>query len=106
MLVELATIKAEIERLKGKTAIGLNEYDMGHENGVCEACNHLLGFLNSLPEVSDTELCSHVWWEDRGWIMIPPTVTLEGIESLLKQIKKIKATQEGAHIMKHEKDNV
>lgn len=100
MLVESATIKAEIERLKDEASIGLCEYDAGHENGVCETCARLLSFLDSLDEVTDKELCSHVWWEDRGWLMIPPDVTLDGIESLLTQLKKVKEQR------KDEKDNV
>jgi len=36
----------------------------------------------------DKMLCSQVWWEEQGWIMIPPDATIEGIDSLLKQVKK------------------
>ena len=43
-------IKAEIERLQAKTSIGLNEYDMGYENGKVEVCGLLLSFINSLPQ--------------------------------------------------------
>lgn len=43
-------IRAEIERLKDEGGIGINEYDMGYENGKGELCNHLLSFIESLPE--------------------------------------------------------
>ena len=43
-------IRAEIQRLKDEGGIGLNEYDMGYENGKGELCNHLLHFIDSLPE--------------------------------------------------------
>ena len=36
----------------------------------------------------DKMLCSQVWWEEQGWIMIPPDATIEGIDSLLKQVRK------------------
>ena len=36
----------------------------------------------------DKMLCSQVWWEEQGWIMIPPDATIEGIDSLLRQVKK------------------
>lgn len=47
-------IRAEIQRLKDEGGIGLNEYDMGYENGKGELCNHLLHFLDSLPEKTDS----------------------------------------------------
>ena len=36
----------------------------------------------------DKMLCSQVWWEEQGWIMIPPDATIEGIDSLLRQVRK------------------
>lgn len=51
--------------------------------------NDILALIDSLQQDKETlELCSQVWWQDRGWIMIPPNVTLSGIESLLNQIKR------------------
>lgn len=36
----------------------------------------------------DKMLCSQIWWEEQGWIMISPDATIEGIDSLLKQVRK------------------
>ena len=36
----------------------------------------------------DKLLCSKIWWEEQGWIMIPPDATIKGIDSLLKQVRK------------------
>lgn len=44
--------------------------------------------LQQDKEDLDIEMCSEYWWEERGWIMIPPNTTLKGIESLLEQVKK------------------
>ena len=39
----------------------------------------------------EREMCTLSWWEERGWIMIPPNVTLKGIEGLLLTVRdKIK----------------
>lgn len=51
----------------------------------------LLSFIDSLQQDDaqvDKMLCSQIWWEEQGWIMIPPDATIEGIDSLLKQVKK------------------
>lgn len=48
-------------------------------------------FVDSLQQDEtqvDKMLCSQVWWEEQGWIMIPPDATIEGINSLLKQVRK------------------
>lgn len=48
-------------------------------------------FIDSLQQDEtqvDRMLCSQVWWEEQGWIMIPPDATIEGIDSLLKQVRK------------------
>ena len=47
-MTQIEKIKSEIERLQAKTSIGLNEYDMGYENGKAEVCRLLLNFINSL----------------------------------------------------------
>lgn len=44
--------------------------------------------LQQDKESVELELCSQTWWEERGWIMIPPDATIEGIDSLLKQVRK------------------
>lgn len=36
----------------------------------------------------ELELCSQAWWEERGWMMIPPDITVEGVDSILKQVRK------------------
>lgn len=41
-------IRAEIERLKNDASIGLSEYDAGYENGICDTCDSLLSFIDSL----------------------------------------------------------
>lgn len=53
--------------------------------------NELLEIITSLQQDKETlmlEMCNQSFWEDSGYIMIPPDVTIEGIESLLKQVKK------------------
>ena len=53
-------------------------------------CDDLTHIVASLQQDKETlELCAKIWWEEQGWIMIPPDVTVEGIESLLKQVRKI-----------------
>ena len=56
----------------------------------------VLPLIDSLQQDKDVlDLCSQVWWEERGWIMIPPNVTLKGIESLLERVRhKIKWNEE------------
>ena len=49
-MTQIEKIKAEIERLRAKTSIGLNEYTAGYENGKAEVCHLLLGFINSLQK--------------------------------------------------------
>ena len=58
--------------------------------------NKILSIIDSLQQNKDVlDLCSQVWWEDRGWIMIPPNITLKGIESLLERVRhKIKWNKE------------
>ena len=55
------------------------------------AMDDLYEFIDSLKQDEtqvDKMLCSQVWWEEQGWIMIPPDATIEGIDSLLRQVKK------------------
>lgn len=92
MLIEVAEVQIEIER---QHEHNVSQFKKGliSLDTLTARDSALLGLkssLDSLPEVSEKELCSYVWWEDRGWLMIPPSVTLEGIESLLAQIKKAK----------------
>ena len=53
-----------------------------------EAAERLHKYLQQDETQVDKMLCSQVWWEEQGWIMIPPDATIEGIDSLLKQIRK------------------
>ena len=46
-MTQIDQIKAEISCIKDLTGVGLNEYDMGHENGVCETCDRILSFIES-----------------------------------------------------------
>jgi len=51
----------------------------------------VLDIIDSLQQDEtqvDKMLCSQVWWEEQGWIMIPPDATIEGIDSLLMEVKK------------------
>lgn len=64
------------------------------------AMDDLHDFIDSLQQDEtqvDKILCSQVWWEEQGWIMIPPDTTIEGIDSLLKQVRK-KLQQEHSDI--------
>ena len=59
--------------------------------GMYMALEGLVDDLDSLQQDKESvelELCSQIWWEERGWIMIPPDATIEGIDSLLKQVRK------------------
>ncbi len=54
----------------------------------CEILNDVITSLQQDETQIDKMLCSQVWWEEQGWIMIPPDATIEGIDSLLRQVKK------------------
>lgn len=82
---------AEIGRLKEETCIGICEYDKGEENGRMEVLTSLQSTIDSLQQdkaAVELELCTQSWWEERGWIMIPPETTIEGIDSLLKAVRR------------------
>lgn len=68
--------------------------------GMYMALEGLIDNLDSLQQDKESvelELCSQIWWEERGWIMIPPDATIEGIDSLLKQVRK-KLQQEQSEV--------
>lgn len=68
--------------------------------GMYMALEGLIDDLDSLQQDKESvelELCSQTWWEERGWIMIPPDATIEGIDSLLKQVRK-KLQQEQSEV--------
>ena len=48
---------------------------------------HLIDSLQQDETQVDKMLCSKIWWEEQGWIMIPPDATVEGIDSLLNQVR-------------------
>lgn len=65
-----------------------------------DECSKIIDIIDSLQQDEtqvDKMLCSQVWWEEQGWIMIPPDATIEGIDSLLKQVRK-KLQQEHSDI--------
>ena len=65
--------------------------DAFRQDGRAAMCDDILKKIASLQQKEtqvDKMLCSQVWWEEQGWIMIPPDATIEGIDSLLKQVKK------------------
>ena len=56
-----------------------------------DECKQIIDIIDSIQQDEtqvDRMLCSQVWWEEQGWIMIPPDATIEGIDSLLRQVKK------------------
>ena len=65
--------------------------DAYRQDGRAAMCDDILKKIDSLQQDEtqvDKMLCSQVWWEEQGWIMIPPDATIEGIDSLLRQVKK------------------
>lgn len=57
--------------------------------GKADAYRNIIYTITSIQQDKEVlDLCSQVWWEDRGWIMIPPDATLKGIESLLERVKE------------------
>ena len=84
-----SVLQNTIDSMKEKDAKG-ERYD-AFLNGKLSICEELLGCIDSLQQDKETlmlEMCNQSFWEDSGYIMIPPDVTIEGIESLLKQVKK------------------
>ena len=84
-----SVLQNTINSMKEKDAKG-ERYD-AFLNGKLSICEELLGCIDSLQQDKETlmlEMCNQSFWEDSGYIMIPPDVTIEGIESLLKQVKK------------------
>ena len=87
--IDAEKLIAEIERRK---AI-LNKYKDSFETAACckQELEWMKDFITSLQQDKETlmlEMWNQSFWEDSGYIMIPPDVTIEGIESLLKQVKK------------------
>ncbi len=92
----------EADRLRAEIKFAKSVYDNPKRvvNGVADAyrqdgraamCDDILKRIDSLQQDEtqvDKMLCSQVWWEEQGWIMIPPDATIEGIDSLLRQVRK------------------
>ena len=90
--IDAERLRAEIEkRYKLEIAPWLS--GVGAKSAIYD---HVMPLIDSLQQDKDVlDLCSQVWWEERGWIMIPPNVTLKGIESLLERVRhKIKWNEE------------
>jgi len=92
---------AEIERLRDNALERQKNLEkIGQETIINKTIafelNKVLSIIDSLQQDKDVlDLCSQVWWEDRGWMMIPPNVSLKGIESLLERVRdKIKWNKE------------
>ncbi|MBQ6958160.1 MAG: hypothetical protein IJP77_06345 [Bacteroidales bacterium] len=84
--IDAELLREEIEK-KSHEEQGFRSEDS--EYGYRSCARDLLAFIDSLQQDKETlELCSKIWWEEQGWIMIPPDATVEGIESLLKQVRK------------------
>lgn len=65
--------------------------NMGFFDAKLSGIYDVMAIIDSLQQDEtqvDKMLCSQIWWEEQGWIMIPPDATIEGIDSLLRQVKK------------------
>ena len=83
--IDAEKLIAEIRKLCSESCI--RESDDYYEYAKSE----IIDIIDSLQQDKETlmlEMCNQSFWEDSGYIMIPPDVTIEGIESLLKQVKK------------------
>ena len=83
--IDAEDLTAEIRKLRSESCI--SESDDYYEYAKSE----IIDIIDSLQQDKETlmlEMCNQSFWEDSGYIMIPPDVTIEGIESLLKQVKK------------------
>lgn len=87
--IDADRLKAEVRRQKHELELSIkSQGDYGQSCHIL-AYENILSLIDSLQQDKDVlDLCSQVWWEERGWIMIPPNVTLEGIDTLLKQVRK------------------
>lgn len=64
-----------------------SEQAVGYENALIDF-EQIIDSLQQDDTQVNKMLCSQIWWEEQGWIMIPPDATIEGIDSLLKQVRK------------------
>ena len=85
--IDADRLKAEIEKVyKSEIAPWLSGV-----SATSAIYDYVLPLIDSLQK-DDTQvdkmLCSQIWWEEQGWMMIPPNATIEGIDSLLKQVRE------------------
>ena len=88
--IDSEKLMAEIERRIEETKSMKPSFDQFWA-GQISAFKGAIKIAESLQQDKETlmlEMCNQSFWEDSGYIMIPPDVTIEGIESLLKQVKK------------------
>lgn len=87
---ELKTsIKTRYDEMLNRAKIDAN--NATYWNGKADAYRAIYDLIDSLQQdekAVELEMCSQAYWEERGWMMIPPDVTLKGIESLLEQVRK------------------
>lgn len=78
--IDAEKLKAEIKRRRlSNRYIDTDDYE-----------DELFEIITSLQQDQKAlmlEMCNQSYWEDRGYIMIPPNITLKGIESLLKSVR-------------------
>ena len=93
--IDADRLRAEIEFAKSvydnPKRVVYGVADAYRQDGRAVMCDDILKKIDSLQQDEtqvDKMLCSQVWWEEQGWIMIPPDATIEGIDSLLRQVKK------------------
>lgn len=93
--IDAEKLKAEIQRrsMHDREAITADEpkYRTHYKLGRYEGLRDLIDMIDSLQQDEtqvDKMLSSQIWWEEQGWIMIPPDATIEGIDSLLREVKK------------------
>lgn len=79
--IDTDRLKAEIERRRLSNRYIDTE---GYESELID----IIDSLQQDEKAVELEMCSQAYWEERGWMMIPPDVTLKGIESLLEQVRK------------------
>ena len=97
--IEAEKLIAEIERFRATEYDG-NTFGDDVANGALDyVLEEIIPSLQQDEKAVELEMCSQAYWEERGWMMIPPDVTLKGIESLLEQVrKKLQQEQpEGLH---------
>ena len=91
--IDAEKLKAEIKRRIDAETEELKKakHSQFTKLGKINALENLIPFIDSLQQDEsqvDKMLRTQIWWEEEGWTMIPPDATIEGIDSLLKQVRK------------------